>query len=75
MTGTDRQLAGIGEDGLHLYTCPLCEAMCGLEIEPNRGTSPASDRTGTTCGAAATSARKARRWAPCMTIPTGSARR
>jgi anaerobic selenocysteine-containing dehydrogenase len=28
-----RQLAGTGEDGLHLYTCPLCEAMCGLEIQ------------------------------------------
>jgi anaerobic selenocysteine-containing dehydrogenase len=25
-------LAGVGEDGRHLYTCPLCEAMCGLEI-------------------------------------------
>ena len=24
------QLAGVGDDGLHLYTCPLCEAMCGL---------------------------------------------
>ncbi|MDT5340292.1 MAG: hypothetical protein QOD90_5797 [Mycobacterium sp.] len=28
-----RQLASTGQDGLHLYTCPLCEAMCGLEIE------------------------------------------
>ena len=27
------QLAGVGEDGRHLYTCPLCEAMCGLEIQ------------------------------------------
>jgi anaerobic selenocysteine-containing dehydrogenase len=26
-------LAGVGEDGRHLYTCPLCEAMCGLEIQ------------------------------------------
>jgi anaerobic selenocysteine-containing dehydrogenase len=26
-------LAGIGQDGRHLYTCPLCEAMCGLEIQ------------------------------------------
>jgi anaerobic selenocysteine-containing dehydrogenase len=25
-------LAPVGEDGRHLYTCPLCEAMCGLEI-------------------------------------------
>jgi len=27
------QSAATGEDGRHLYTCPLCEAMCGLEIE------------------------------------------
>ena len=26
-------LAATGEDGRHLYTCPLCEAMCGLEIQ------------------------------------------
>ena len=26
-------LAGVGQDGRHLYTCPLCEAMCGLEIQ------------------------------------------
>ncbi|WP_284234643.1 molybdopterin-dependent oxidoreductase [Mycobacterium antarcticum] len=26
-------MAGTGQDGLHLYTCPLCEAMCGLEIQ------------------------------------------
>ena len=26
-------LAPTGEDGRHLYTCPLCEAMCGLEID------------------------------------------
>ncbi len=32
-----RELAGIGEDGLHLYTCPLCEAMCGLEIQVDAG--------------------------------------
>ncbi|KMO78772.1 molybdopterin dinucleotide-binding protein [Mycolicibacterium chubuense] len=37
MTGTQRELAGIGEDGLHLYTCPLCEAMCGLEIRVEQG--------------------------------------
>jgi anaerobic selenocysteine-containing dehydrogenase len=30
-------LAGIGEDGRHLYTCPLCEAMCGLEIHVEDG--------------------------------------
>ena len=32
-----RQLAGTGQDGLHLYTCPLCEAMCGLEIQVTDG--------------------------------------
>ncbi|KRE29858.1 molybdopterin dinucleotide-binding protein [Mycobacterium sp. Soil538] len=37
MTRTQRELAGIGEDGLHLYTCPLCEAMCGLEIRVEQG--------------------------------------
>src|SRR3954468_16619172 len=30
-------LAGVGEDGRHLYTCPLCEAMCGLEIHVEDG--------------------------------------
>ena len=30
-------LAGVGEDGRHLYTCPLCEAMCGLEIQVDGG--------------------------------------
>ena len=30
-------LAGTGEDGRHLYTCPLCEAMCGLEIQVQNG--------------------------------------
>lgn len=33
----DVPLAGIGEDGRHLYTCPLCEAMCGLDIEVRDG--------------------------------------
>lgn len=37
MTHTHGQLAGTGEDGLHLYTCPLCEAMCGLEIRVEKG--------------------------------------
>ncbi len=32
-TGLTKPLAGVGEDGRHLYTCPLCEAMCGLEIQ------------------------------------------
>ncbi len=36
MTDTG-QLAGVGEDGLHLYTCPLCEAMCGLKIQVAQG--------------------------------------
>lgn len=26
-----------GEDGVHLRTCPLCEAMCGLEIHVEDG--------------------------------------
>jgi anaerobic selenocysteine-containing dehydrogenase len=26
-------LSAPGEDGRHVYTCPLCEAMCGLEIQ------------------------------------------
>jgi anaerobic selenocysteine-containing dehydrogenase len=30
-------LAAAGEDGRHLYTCPLCEAMCGLEIHVEAG--------------------------------------
>jgi len=30
-------LAAVGEDGRHLYTCPLCEAMCGLEIQVDAG--------------------------------------
>jgi anaerobic selenocysteine-containing dehydrogenase len=30
-------LAATGEDGRHLYTCPLCEAMCGLEIHVEGG--------------------------------------
>jgi anaerobic selenocysteine-containing dehydrogenase len=36
-SGSTRKLADVGEDGLHLYTCPLCEAMCGLEIEVDGG--------------------------------------
>ena len=35
--GVPKPLAGIGEDGRHLYTCPLCEAMCGLEIQVDGG--------------------------------------
>ncbi|HEX2285309.1 MAG TPA: molybdopterin-dependent oxidoreductase [Mycobacterium sp.] len=35
--GLTKPLAGIGEDGRHLYTCPLCEAMCGLEIQVDGG--------------------------------------
>jgi len=30
-------LAQTGADGRHLYTCPLCEAMCGLEIQVTDG--------------------------------------
>jgi anaerobic selenocysteine-containing dehydrogenase len=36
-TQLPKPLAGIGEDGRHLYTCPLCEAMCGLEIHVEAG--------------------------------------
>jgi anaerobic selenocysteine-containing dehydrogenase len=36
-TGLTKALAGVGEDGRHLYTCPLCEAMCGLEIHVEAG--------------------------------------
>lgn len=36
-TELDPTVAGIGEDGRHLYTCPLCEAMCGLEITVDGG--------------------------------------
>jgi anaerobic selenocysteine-containing dehydrogenase len=32
-----KSLASTGEDGRHLYTCPLCEAMCGLEITVDDG--------------------------------------
>ncbi|HZQ32858.1 MAG TPA: molybdopterin-dependent oxidoreductase [Mycobacterium sp.] len=34
---TSTPLARPGEDGRHLYTCPLCEAMCGLEIQVEHG--------------------------------------
>lgn len=37
MTTVLKPLAGIGVDGRHLYTCPLCEAMCGLEIQVDGG--------------------------------------
>jgi anaerobic selenocysteine-containing dehydrogenase len=33
VTTEHAQSAATGQDGRHLYTCPLCEAMCGLEIE------------------------------------------
>src|SRR4029079_17427351 len=32
-----KPVAATGEDGRHLYTCPLCEAMCGLGIEVSDG--------------------------------------
>ncbi len=32
-----KPVAATGEDGRHLYTCPLCEAMCGLEIQVEGG--------------------------------------
>ncbi|KRD08004.1 molybdopterin dinucleotide-binding protein [Mycobacterium sp. Root265] len=30
-------MAPVGADGHHLYTCPLCEAMCGLDIHVAEG--------------------------------------
>lgn len=67
------------DDGRHLHTCPLCEAMCGLEIRVADG--PSGGRVvgirgnrddvwsrGHICP-------KARRWAPCMTIRTASGTR
>lgn len=36
-TELELHVVGVGEDGRHLYTCPLCEAMCGLEIEVDEG--------------------------------------
>ncbi len=35
--GVTKPVAKTGEDGRHLYTCPLCEAMCGLEIQVEGG--------------------------------------
>ena len=35
--GAPLPLAPVGADGRHLYTCPLCEAMCGLEIQVEEG--------------------------------------
>ena len=35
--GVTKPVAGVGEDGTHLYTCPLCEAMCGLAIQVEGG--------------------------------------
>lgn len=72
-----RDIADIGEDGLHLHACPLCEAMCGLEIQVSGGkvARPAFGPTSPTSGVLGTSARRARRWPRCTTIPTGSAGR
>jgi anaerobic selenocysteine-containing dehydrogenase len=36
-TELELHVAGVGEDGRHLYTCPLCEAMCGLEVTVEGG--------------------------------------
>lgn len=51
--GLSKPVAATGEDGRHLYTCPLCEAMCGLEITVSEAKWPASAATATTPGAAA----------------------
>ena len=37
MTTEPIELAPIGQNGRHVYTCPLCEAMCGLEIQVSDG--------------------------------------
>ncbi len=37
MTTEPVALAATGQDGRHVYTCPLCEAMCGLEIDVSGG--------------------------------------
>jgi anaerobic selenocysteine-containing dehydrogenase len=37
VTTEDIELAATGQDGRHVYTCPLCEAMCGLEIQVSGG--------------------------------------
>lgn len=37
MTQTTSTPAPTGADGVHLYTCPLCEAMCGLAIQVRDG--------------------------------------
>ena len=37
LTGKPCPLRRRREDGRHLYTCPLCEAMCGLEIAVQDG--------------------------------------
>lgn len=33
VTSEHMRPAATGQDGRHIYTCPLCEAMCGLEID------------------------------------------
>lgn len=35
--GTQLPLAERGQDGRHLHGCPLCEAMCGLEVHVEGG--------------------------------------
>ena len=63
-------------DGIHVRTCPLCEAMCGLRVHVEGGRAthdPPQPRRRVV--ARATSARRAPRSASCTTIPTGCARR
>ena len=36
-TGHTKPLAEVGEDGRHVYTCPLCEAMCGIKVTVQDG--------------------------------------
>ena len=66
---TAEPIAAIGQDGRHLYTCPLCEAMGGLEIHVEGAGSPGSVATATTPSATATCARRAFRPATGVTMP------
>ena len=76
MAATDTTASDASERQVHLRTCPLCEAMCGLEIHvagrPGRAHPRRPRRR---VERRATSARRARRSATCTTTPTGSAHR
>ena len=69
-TGFTTPLAGVGEDGRHLYTCPLCEAMCGLEIHVEGGRVASIRRNRDDTWSTATSAQRAPPWARCTRTRT-----